>query len=67
VKTSNLPYSKVETFDLWGKVYPTEHAALQAAIEELVGNHGIAATVIAKACDLSPLLARVCELGASPS
>ncbi len=58
----NLPYTKAETFTLAGKVYPTEHAALQAAIEALVGNHGIAANVIAKACDLAPLLARVCEL-----
>lgn len=60
--TGDLPYRKVETFDLGGKVYTTEHAVLRAAIEELVGNHGIAVTIIAKACELAPLLARVCEL-----
>lgn len=60
--TADLPYRKVETFDFGGKVYPTEHAALQAAIEEVVGNPGLASTVIAKACALAPLLARVCEL-----
>lgn len=60
--TGDLPYRKVETFDLGGKVETFEHAALQAAIEELVGNHGVATTIITKACDLAPLLARVCEL-----
>jgi len=59
---TELPYRKVETFDFGGKVYPTEHAALQAAIEAVLGNHGITTAVIAKACELAPLLARVCEL-----
>jgi len=63
----SLPYAKVETYTIGGKVYPTEDAALMAAIEEVVGNPGVAGTVVRRATDLAPLLARVVELSAANS
>jgi hypothetical protein len=58
-----LPYKKVETFQLGTDVYTTEASALQAAIEKVVGNPGMASQVMREACALAPLLARACELG----
>jgi hypothetical protein len=61
-----LPYSKVETYDFGGKIYPDEQSVLKAAIEEVLGNPGVAATVLGHSCALAPLLARVCELKLEP-
>lgn len=58
----SLPYKETKTFNLGGKVYPTEEAALRAAVEEVLGNPGLAAQVLSSACRLAPLLARACEL-----
>ena len=58
-----LPYTKTETFSFNGQPYPSEEAALRAAVERTIGNSGIAATVMGECCALAPLLARACELG----
>lgn len=58
-----LPYEKVEAFKLGGVLHPTEQEALFAAVEQHVGKSGVASTVVGKACELAPLLARLCELG----
>jgi hypothetical protein len=58
----DLPYKKVETFDLNGKIFTSETAAIQAAVEAVVGNTGIAMAVLKECCALAPLLARACEL-----
>ena len=57
-----LPYTRTETFTFKGQPYPTEEAALKAAVAEALGNPGIATTVMREACNLAPLLARICEL-----
>lgn len=58
----SLPYTKTEAYQMGEKLYPTEQAALLAALEGVVGTSGIAATVLKEACKLSPLLVRACEL-----
>lgn len=60
---AKLPYTVEKTFTFNGKPYPTEQAALQAAVEQALGNPGIATTVLRECCALAPLLARACELG----
>lgn len=57
-----LPYTKTETFTLNGQPHPTEESALRAAVEQALGNPGIAGTVLREACALAPLLERYCEL-----
>ena len=58
-----LPYTKTTTFSFAGAVHPSEEAALKAALDEILGNPGIAATVLRECCALAPLVARACELG----
>lgn len=60
---SKLPYKETKTFDLGGQIYPDETSALRAAVEQALGNPGIAMTVMRECCTLAPLLARACELG----
>lgn len=60
---SKLPYVIEKTFTLKGQPYPSEDAALRAAVEQALGNPGIATTVLRECCALAPLLARACELG----
>jgi hypothetical protein len=59
----DMPYEKIATYKFGKELYATEEAALQAAIEEVVGNPGVAATIVGRACELAPLLERACELG----
>ena len=59
---NKLPYKKVERFDYKGESYPSEAAAIKAAVEDVLGNTGVGAMVVANACDLAPLLGRYCEL-----
>lgn len=59
---NKLPYKKVERFEYKGQPYPSEAAAVKAAVEDVLGNTGVGAMVIANACDLAPLLMRYCEL-----
>jgi hypothetical protein len=58
----DLPYQKVEHFEFNGQSYPTEDAAIRAAVAQAIGNPGIAGTVLREACALAPLLARYCQL-----
>lgn len=58
-----LPYVKETTFTLNGKTHNTETSAITAAVQAVVGNPGLAATVVGAACELAPLLTRACELG----
>lgn len=60
---SKLPYTVEKTYTFKGQPYPTEQAALQAAVEQALGNPGIATTVLRECCTLAPLLARACDLG----
>lgn len=59
----SLPYTKTETFTLRGQPYPDEQSALRAAVEQALGNPGIATTVMRECSALAPLLARATELG----
>ncbi len=63
MKTIDMPYAKIETFAFNGKSYPSEEAAVRAAVEHALGNAGIASSVMRECCTLAPLLARACELG----
>lgn len=57
-----LPYTRVERYEYKGQAHPNEASAVKAAVEDVLGNTGVGAMVIANACDLAPLLARYCEL-----
>jgi hypothetical protein len=59
---AELPYDKVERFELDGQSYPTEEAAIKAAVGKVLGNPGVASSVLTEACALAPLLARHCQL-----
>lgn len=43
---SKLPYTVEKTYTLKGQPYPSEQAALQAAVEQALGNPGGAARVL---------------------
>lgn len=58
-----LPYTKTTTFSFAGAIHPSEEAALKAALDEILGNPGVATSVLKECCALAPLLARACELG----
>lgn len=60
-----LPYEKVQTFNFGGKVYPTEQAAIAAVVTEIMGNSGMAGTVLGKSEELVPLLTRYAALQAA--
>ncbi|QHB80517.1 hypothetical protein P6F35_gp84 [Sphingomonas phage vB_StuS_MMDA13] len=60
-----LPYDKVQTFNFGGKVYPTEEAAITAVVTEIMGNSGVAGTVLARSEELVPLLTRYAALQAA--
>lgn len=60
-----LPYEKVQTFNFGGKVYPTEQAAITAVVTEIMGNSGMAGTVLGKSEELVPLLTRYAALQAA--
>lgn len=60
---AKLPYTKTVVFSFNGQPYPDEAAVVRAAVESVVGNAGIATTVMRECCALAPLLARACELG----
>lgn len=59
----SLPYTEEKTFTLRGQPYPNEESVLRAAVEQALGNAGIATTVMRECCALAPLLARACTLG----
>ncbi len=64
-----LPYDKVQTFNFGGKVYPTEEAAITAVVTavvtEIMGNSGLASTVLNRSEELVPLLTRYAALQAA--
>jgi hypothetical protein len=66
VSAPTLPYSKVEGYRFGedGAVYPSERAAINAALATLMGgNNAIAWQVAAQAPALIPLLTRLTEIG----
>lgn len=60
-----LPYEKVQTFNFGGKVYPTEEAVITAIVTEIMGNSGLASTVLSRSEELLPLLTRYTALRAA--
>lgn len=60
---TKLPYTKTTTFSHGGQTYTDEKDAVRAAVAAIVGNTGVANTIVSASCELAPLLARACELG----
>lgn len=61
----SLPYNKVQTFNFGGKVYPSEEEVITAVVTEIMGNSGVAGTVLARSEELVPLLTRYAALRAA--
>ena len=59
-----LPYAKVQTFEYGNEVFPNEEACIRAVVTDIVGNPGLALTVLTAAEELVPLLNRYVALRA---
>ena len=57
-----LPYSKVQTFEYGSNVFPNEETCIRAVVTDIVGNPGVALTVLQAADELLPLLQRYAAL-----